>query len=664
MKRKFLITLIGILLVCNCVVIVATGALVFQPREVIRPIAPSASPAPMVAPNNTPLPATPLPSMSLETADALQRTQIPPRDIYQIVPRLKKNLALLTPVPTPAPRTRAAGERDTFFVVENASTGQYRTITATLHVVTPHGYFWVEEGMRFDSAALQKAADFFEQKVYPTNRNYFGDARPGLDGDSRIHILNTRFQDAAGYFSSVDTYPRALMPFSNQRNIIYMNIEAVRLGSDEYNSDVAHEFQHLIHHYQARYKTTWIDEGLGDLAIQVNGFPVRGVTDIFARHPDTQLNTWATEQASLAHYGASYLFFAYVADRFGPDFIREVIHAPREGIYGIQAVLDQRGGGLRFDDLFGDWAVANYLNDRSVEQGRYAYVTENAFRIQREPVLNQFPITRMMRLSQYAANYFSLQPAGGSVTIYFTGTTTAKLLPVDARSGRWMWWSNRGDLSNMTLTREVDLTRVTKATLHFWTWFDIEKDFDYAYVEVSTDGGKTWDILPGQYTTTANPNGASYGHAFTGRSGVANAKASAPAQWVPEQMDLTPYAGKKILLRFEYITDDAYNAPSFALDDIAIPEIGFSDNVEGGASGWQAHGFVRVDNVLPQRYIVQVVQFGAPPRVVRVPLDNQNRGRLTLTGFGKDLARAAIVVTAHAPVTTEQTEYQFAVVTQ
>lgn len=658
MNRKLLLALIALLLVCICVVVTGgAGMLIYLSRDAFVFAPPTATRISVYPP------AAPAPGVSTETADALLRTQIPPRDVYQIVPRLKKNPVWLTPVPTPAPRARQVGDRDTFYVMEDAFAGRYRTATATLQLVMPHAYFWVEDGLRFEQAALQKAADFFERSTYPTNHNYFGSEKsPGVDGDSHVNILNARLdQYLAGYFSSEDTYPRTFAPFSNQRNIIYMSIEG--LGSDNYNSSLAHEFQHMIHNYQARYKAGWIDEGLANLAIKVNGLQVNGTVDTFARHPDTQLNTWADEpQATYAHYGASYLFFTYVAQRFGPDFIREVIHAPREGIYGIQTVLDQRAGGLKFDDLFADWAAANYLNDPTVENGRYAYPDEKSFRITSTPTLSQYPMTRTTRLSQYAANYFTLQSANTDVTIYFTGTTTTRLLPADAHSGRWMWYSNRGDLSNMNLTREADLTRVSKATLKFWTWYDIEKGFDYAYVQVSADGGKTWDILPGRYTTTSNPNGASYGHAYTGRSGVTDDKSKAPAQWVQEQVDLTSYAGKRILLRFEYITDDMYNAPSFAVDDIAIPEIGFSDDVEGGGSGWQANGFVRVDNVLPQRYMVQVIQVGAPTRVARIPLDNQNRGSFTITGFGKDVSRAILIVTAHAPVTTEPTEYQFAIV--
>ncbi len=669
MNRKFLLGLIVILTLCICLVLGGTGILVLQSSEashlfgweptptVLTPIRVPGSSQSSSA-NSLPIPS--LSSVSTATLEALARTEIPPRDLYQIVPRLRKNPDLAKTIPTPTPRTLKVGDKEKFFVVENAATGKYRTVTATLQIVTPNGYFWVEDGLNVDRAALQKSADLWEKQIYPTNVKYFGDPGRGLDGDSRVHILSTRFQEAAGYFSSVDTYPRALVPFSNERHLIYMNAEAVRPGSNEFNGDLAHEFQHLIHNRQAKHNAGWMDEGMSDLAIKLNGYPVLGVLDLFARNYDTQLNTWANSpNAAGAHYAASYLFFNYVAQRWGPDFIRALIHAPREGINGFQGVLDQRANGLRFDDLFADWAITNYLNDPSVENGRYAYANESMFRITRVPSFNQYPGERAATMQQYAASYLTLQPASGDVTVYFTGTTTVKLLATNAYSGQWMWYSNRADMANMTLTRQFDLTKVNRAMLQFWTWYDIEANYDYAYVEVSTDGGKTWDILKGKFTTNENPNGANYGEAFTGKSGVLDDKAS--PQWVREQIDLTPYAGKNILLRFEYITDDAYNTPGWAIDDITIPEINYSDNVENGEGDWQAAGFIRTDNVLPQKYIVQLIQFGSSTRVIRVSLDSFNRGNVTINGFGKDISRAALVVTAHAPTTTEPTEYQVGV---
>ena len=667
MNRKILIALIVVLLLCICLVVLGTGYAVTNSQTlmqtVVAPLQPQPSATAVAASASSrpaqPIPAsTPLSQISNITADALAHTQIPLRNLYEIVPRLKKNLALLTPVPTPAPRTRKVGDKDTFFVVQNASTGSYRTVTATLQIITPNAYFWTEDGLTVDATALKQSADFWESNIYPTDLKYFGMSGRGLDGETRIHILNTSFQDAAGYFSSEDTYPRAFSPYSNERNMIYMNAQDVPPGKNEYNGDLGHEFQHLIHNYQAKYKTSWIDEGMGDLAIKVNGFPVLGVTDMFAQHYNTQLDTWTS---SGEHYAASYLFFDYAAQRFGPDFIQVVIHAPAEGVNGVQAVLDQRANGTRFNDFFSDWAVTNYLNNSSVENGRYAYNNENTFQVTHIPSISQYPVTRTIQMNEYTGSYTTFQPTNPSVTLNFTGTTTAKLLPVDAHSGKWMWYSNRADLSNMTLTRPFDLSKVLgKLTLQFWTWFDIEKNYDYGYVEVSTDNGKTWDILPGKNTTTDNPNGASYGAGFTGGSGVTSDRAT--PIWVQEQMDLSAYAGKPILLRFEYITDDALNQRSWAIDDIAIPEINYSDNVESGDGGWQTAGFIRTDNVLPQQYSVQVIEVGTATKVVPLPLDAQNRGMLTIDKFGTDVTKAVLVVSAFAPTTTEPTEYQFGVV--
>ncbi|MCL4396542.1 MAG: immune inhibitor A [Chloroflexi bacterium] len=663
MNRRTLLALIAVLVVLVCLVLSATAALLFSKNGSVLPLSLGVSPTPAAAPIATllPLEETPLPAVPDQTALALQQAVIPERDLYQIVPRLRKDLALLTPPPTPVAQERHVGDVDSFYVVQNATTGTYRSITATLQVVTPHSYYWVESGITLDQAALQKAADFFENTIYPTNHKYFGSERsPGPDGDVHINILNTRFQDAAGYFSTEDTYPRSLVPYSNQRNIIYLNVDALHPDNDQYSADTAHEFQHLIHSYEAQHKTGWIDEGMGDLAIKLNGFPVLGVLDTFGRAPDTQLDTWAVDpRASAAHYAASYLFFDYGAERFGPQFTRDVIHAPSEGINGIQSVLDATEGGIKFDDLFADWTVANYLNDPSVSNGRYAYPNESTFHISREPVLGQFPVSRTAQMNEYAANYYTLQPAGGDVTLYFTGTTTARLLPVGAHSGQWDWYSNRADLADMTLTRPFDLSGVDKATLSYWTWYDIEQGFDYAYVEASTDGGKTWDILAGNHSSTVNPNGASYGPAYTGVSASSD---QAPAQWIQDQVDLTPYARKKILVRFEYITDDAFNRPSWALDDITIPEINFSDNVENGTNGWDAQGFVRSDNVLPQHFTVQVVEKGSATRVVPVPLDDQNRGSFTIAGFGSSVTGAELVIASGAPTTTEPTRYDFSLV--
>jgi immune inhibitor A len=311
-------------------------------------------------------------------------------------------------------------------------------------------------------------------------------------------------------------------------------------------------------------------------------------------------------------------------------------------------------------DVFADWTIANFLNDPSVDGGRYAYKGFTGKVFQPAATISTCPQAQTAAtVHQYAADYIAIQ-CEGQVTIAFTGSQQAQLIPTTAHSGRYAFWSNRRDASDTTLTREFDLTGVTSATLDYWAWWEIEKDFDYAYVEVSADGGQTWQILHTPSGTSANPNGSNLGWAYTGCSGGGDPGQGCTAQWVEEKVDLSAYAGDKIEVRFEYVTDQGLNYPSFEVDDIRVPELNYTCNFEKDSCGWAAQGFVRVDDVLSQTFVVQVIHRSAGQTTVeRMPLDASNQGSLTL-----DLKRGdqtVLVVSGTAPFSTELASYQYTI---
>jgi immune inhibitor A len=120
---------------------------------------------------------------------------------------------------------------------------------------------------------------------------------------------------------------------------------------------------------------------------------------------------------------------------------------------------------------------------------------------------------------------------------------------------------------------DLDLTGKTTAKLTFNTWYDIEQDFDYAYINVKAAGATDWVTVPGDLTTTTNPNEANLGNGITGTSNG----------WVSGNFDLTQFAGQKIQLAFNYVTDAGLSMPGFYVDDIDVQADGtsvFSDNVE------------------------------------------------------------------------------------
>ena len=87
----------------------------------------------------------------------------------------------------------------------------------------------------------------------------------------------------------------------------------------------------------------------------------------------------------------------------------------------------------------------------------------------------------------------------------------------------------------------------------------------------------------------------------------------------------------------------------FLIDDIAVPELDLFDDAEGD-HGWQAEGFLRTDNTLPQDYLVQVIEERADGTVsVRdLALDQSRNGQILIQGFGSGLDHAVILV---SPVT-------------
>jgi hypothetical protein len=254
---------------------------------------------------------------------------------------------------------------------------------------------------------------------------------------------------------------------------------------------------------------------------------------------------------------------------------------------------------------------------------------------------------------QFAADYIEVKLPQGDAVFSFAGAETVSAIANEPYSGAGQWWSNRGDAIDSTLTAEFDLTRLASATLRFRAWYDIEENWDYAYVMASTDSGDTWHILPGRHTTEDNPLALAYGPAYTGKSGDGDTPS-----WVEEEVDLTPFAGQKILLRFEYITDEGVNLDGFAIDDIEIPKLGFFDDAEGDGP-WQAEGFRRLTGPEHQRFVVQVIEMGQTTTVTTLPLDEVNSGEVRLSGFGSTLDKAVIVVAAVTDGTRQTASYRY-----
>ena len=83
----------------------------------------------------------------------------------------------------------AVWHRKTFWA-SNTDNDENFEVQAQLAFASPHVYFWIEEGVDYLAADVERVVDVFETKSYPTNREFFGSEwTPGVDGDVHLYVL-------------------------------------------------------------------------------------------------------------------------------------------------------------------------------------------------------------------------------------------------------------------------------------------------------------------------------------------------------------------------------------------------------------------------------------------------------------------------------------------
>ncbi len=656
-NKNTILIIIGIILLvlCICCIVMGLGGYAMfvisdsnsssvEP-SIFEEFDPTETPAPEVV-------RPPVEKISNDTLNILQSAVVPENDPYQLACELQG----ICDVPkTMEGKKYKVGDKEEFYI-SNSDTAQHEQITATLMYETPHSYFWVEEGTRVNEGHMKKLMDTFEEKIYPTNREFFGSEwTPGVDGDEHIYVIYATSigHNVAGYFNSSDSYNPLVKEYSNGHETFVLGTSQAL--SDQYTYGVlAHEFVHMIQFPTDRNDASWVSEGFAELGVFLNGYYMGGADYVYMSNPDLQLNTWSDNSSPDfgAHYGASFLYFAYFLDRFGSEATKHLNTNPENDITSVDDTLAAlnitdplTGRQLTADDVYMDWALANYLKDGSVGDGRFTYKnypqSPQARPTETITACPQNPLSRTVH--QYGVDYIKIDCAG-DYTISFTGSTVTSLLPAQPYSGKFAFWSNRGDESDMTLTREFDFTQAGgEIKLNFRTWYDIEEDWDYLYVQASEDG-KSWTILKTPSGTDYDPSGNSYGWGYTG----------ATRNWIEESVDLSQYAGKKVFLRFQYITDAAVNGQGFMLDDVSIDAVGYSTDFETDNGGWEAKGFVRVDNALPQTFRLALILNNKEVKFIELNADQTAEIPLSL----KSGENAVLVVAGMTRFTREVASYQ------
>ncbi|WP_338075715.1 choice-of-anchor J domain-containing protein [Chengkuizengella sediminis] len=484
--------------------------------------------------------------------------------------------------------------------------------TFTLRSVGNNVEIWVADDLSFPEGDSRPAhvvtqeqadqmRDEFEDNIYPKVVDFFGapdtltgqDAvLPGLldlpedyylseEGKNIIlvdNIIDDQYNDpsypffVAGFFwSTYETYI--------DRNII--SIDSVdwdtRLESTFFGT-VAHEYQHLIHSDKDGDETNWINEGMSDFAEYIVGYghPM-GHVNYFLDHPENSLVEWDEYYASgdpetLADYGQAYLLQLYLSEQFGKEFTQALLNDEANGIESVNNQLNSFDTGIDFGELFKNFSTAVAIDSNTPGDGIYEFESidlkinfESAAEFEKDGV------------PAWGANYKVIELDDKIRSINFDGVNflPQKWLSVadPLGSDNEVLWANDGDEIDNSIIITADLTGVDEATLTFDNFIDIEEQWDFGVVQVSVDEGATW-------TNLANENTRS----DVVEEGYPAIKENLPGftghytDWQQETFDLSAYAGQEIWVSFRYLTDWGYNDTGWYVDNISIPEIGFTQD--------------------------------------------------------------------------------------
>ncbi|WP_255658229.1 immune inhibitor A domain-containing protein [Actinoplanes sp. L3-i22] len=481
-------------------------------------------------------------------------------------------------------------------------------------------------------AQVADLVDQFDTNIYPKETVAFSTppdrsgANPGMegdfsgDGDKTVTLVDNVRDDNYYHFPERPTYIAGF--FSAQLNELFdrnvMTIDAYdwlhRLGASPkneptddlctsrpgrprmYEGTFAHEWQHLLEYYTDPNEADWLNEGMSDYAQTLVGYVdarigvhhfgfdshiacyqgfgnVKTTWNANPRQcggPQNSLNLWDEGDPNevLADYGITYQLMIYLRDRFGPKIISE-LHRDKahQSLDALQTALPAH---TKLTDVLHDYQLMTLVDKEVGEPGGMIFGVPRNRVVSaglRSTVNLDNPATYdKPGAAPNGADFIRLRGDLRSVT--FEGARTLPPTPLAWKIDSDLLFSGNASDLDETAARQVEVPEADPV-LRFTTTYGMEKDFDFGYVTISDDGGKTYDVLTGD-NTVKGP----LGPGLTGQ--VADVKQS---------YDLKAYAGKKVLLGFRYVSDAAVNLGGWHLGDVSI---GANKITSDSLDGWKS----------------------------------------------------------------------------
>ena len=538
------------------------------------------------------------------TLDALATVHVP---VYGVPNSHQRLAAASTTYEIPTIwRNYQIGDRESFYIIGGEGEPD-ELVAMVLRGMTDEVLIWVEADVAFDHDRTQALAEKIDKDVLTPIRELLGYREPlGIDRDSRMNVVMIHRPGfwALGYADLGSMYPRYDVDKSNQRDMFVVNLADFEGGlgfiSEEFIiSTVAHEFQHNLLAYRDVDEENWLNEAFSMFtAYYISGAGIfLDSAEAFLGAPSTRLTAWQSD-AVFAEYGASALFIIYLADTYGDAVVGHLHGEADNGWRSIKKVLREYAG-VSADEVFADWVLANYFMDAELGFG-YKNLDPVTVSAQATRIYEEFPARHSGSLEQYSSEYLAVVVGGADkLALHLTQDPVAGLIDIEPYEGDHVYYALTTDVSNNRLSRAFKLDFDGPVWLDFQIWHDLAEDHDLAYVELSSDGGYTWQNLKGEHTKDEFPLEDYSRHGYMGSSGG----------WLQERINLSDYAsGPNVLLRFGVYTSYRTTYRGLAIDDLRIDAINYRDGFETPDPKWMEAGWIRTDNRLPQRTWAQVVQ--------------------------------------------------------
>lgn len=503
-------------------------------------------------------------------------------------------------------------------------------------------------------AQIDYLGEELRSQIVEVDEDHFGPIAGGQDDALITLVYNVT--DESYYDCAETTYTAGYFApeFLTEYDLNVMVVDAFdwanRIGdqtgnpigrTELYEGVIAHELEHLLQNYSDPGELSWVDEGLADFAVFLNGYDVGGshLTYHQVFHRETSLTRWG---GGLENYGASYTWTQYLWEQAGgngdgtytPDgeyddaagdkLIKLIFEEPADGMVGVQNAIDDfntaTGGNLRSaTTLFKDWALAVYLDTegsslydiRAVDFGDPAFtrwtidIANETFFSNRGIYQGAMPDSKWENFKRvpsqtalpFGTSYEVFKNPGPTFSITLDGAATTQVAPHSAPTHWYGGFESQKD-------NILDVTAAIPAggaPIDFWTWYFIEEGWDYGFLEVTSDG-TTWQTIPlvndasATVTTNDNPHdNNTEGNGLTGTSGGAYF-VDAPAYI--HLSGVLPAGTTDV--RFRYSTDAAYLDTGWFVDDVMI---GGSPAVLSSAAGHWVDTTGTQDN----HWVLQVV---------------------------------------------------------